>query len=79
MAVGLTVALGWPLSPWPWLYPLYYVALLFPRQHFDDALRGQVRRRGRSTAVAFLRIIPYSTSAVAVRLHASRAGTILQS
>ncbi|MCA1665429.1 MAG: hypothetical protein LC659_14390 [Myxococcales bacterium] len=20
----------------PWLYPLYYVVLLLPRQHFDD-------------------------------------------
>jgi len=37
MAVGLTLALGYPASPWPWLYPLYYVALLVPRQHFDDA------------------------------------------
>jgi steroid 5-alpha reductase family enzyme len=36
MAVGLTLALGWPLSPWPWLYPLYYLVLLLPRQHFDD-------------------------------------------
>jgi protein-S-isoprenylcysteine O-methyltransferase Ste14 len=37
MALGLTLALGWPLVPWPWLYPLYYVALLFPRQRDDDA------------------------------------------
>ncbi|MFT4612831.1 MAG: hypothetical protein ACI9OT_002222, partial [Gammaproteobacteria bacterium] len=22
--------------PWPWLYPLYYIALLFPRQMDDD-------------------------------------------
>lgn len=36
MALGLTLALGWPSSPWPWLYPLYYFALLVPRQHFDD-------------------------------------------
>ncbi|MGZ3438746.1 MAG: DUF1295 domain-containing protein [Polyangia bacterium] len=36
MAVGLTLALGWPLLPIPWLYPLYYVALLLPRQHSDD-------------------------------------------
>ena len=36
MAIGLTLALGWPLSPIPWLYPLYYVALLLPRQHDDD-------------------------------------------
>lgn len=36
MAVGLTLALGRPLDPWPWLYPLYYVALLVPRQADDD-------------------------------------------
>lgn len=36
MAVGLALALGWPLDPLPWLYPLYYVALLFPRQADDD-------------------------------------------
>ena len=55
MAVGLALALGWPLSPWPWLYPLYYVALLFPRQADDDrrcatkygALWDEYRRRVR--------------------------------
>jgi len=36
MAVGLTLALGRPLDPWPWLYPIYYVALLVPRQLDDD-------------------------------------------
>ena len=36
MAVGLTLALGRPLDPWPWLYPLYYIALLVPRQADDD-------------------------------------------
>jgi len=36
MATGLTLALGWPLDPWPWLYPLYYLALLLPRQADDD-------------------------------------------
>jgi protein-S-isoprenylcysteine O-methyltransferase Ste14 len=36
MAVGLVLALGRPLDPWPWLYPLYYVALLVPRQADDD-------------------------------------------
>jgi hypothetical protein len=36
MAVGLTLALGDPLEPFRWLYPLYYVALLFPRQADDD-------------------------------------------
>ena len=36
MAAGLALALGRPLDPWPWLYPLYYVALLLPRQADDD-------------------------------------------
>jgi len=36
MAVGLTLALGHPGAVAPWLYPLYYVALLFPRQADDD-------------------------------------------
>jgi protein-S-isoprenylcysteine O-methyltransferase Ste14 len=36
MAVGLTLALGWPLAPAPWLYPLYYIVLLVPRQIADD-------------------------------------------
>jgi steroid 5-alpha reductase family enzyme len=36
MALGLTLALGFPLNPWPWLYPLYYVALLVPRERDDD-------------------------------------------
>lgn len=37
MAVGLALSLGHPTSVWPWLYPLYYVLLLLPRQHDDDA------------------------------------------
>jgi len=36
MATALTLCLGYPLELAPWLYPLYYVALLFPRQFFDD-------------------------------------------
>lgn len=36
MAVGLTLVLGWPLDFAPWLYPLYYIALLVPRQIQDD-------------------------------------------
>ncbi len=36
MATGLTLSLGYPFEFFPWLYPLYYVALLFPRQYFDD-------------------------------------------
>jgi delta14-sterol reductase len=36
MATGLTLALGYPGHIGPWLYPLYYVALLVPRQIDDD-------------------------------------------
>jgi delta14-sterol reductase len=36
MALGLTLALGYPSALLPWLYPLYYVALLVPRQLDDD-------------------------------------------
>lgn len=36
MAIGLTLALGLPGHFAPWLYPLYYVALLVPRQIDDD-------------------------------------------
>ena len=36
MATGLTLALGYPDHIMPWLYPLYYVALLVPRQIDDD-------------------------------------------
>lgn len=36
MAIGLTLALGRPDQLTTWLYPLYYVALLVPRQRDDD-------------------------------------------
>lgn len=36
MATGIVLATGHPQTLWPWLYPLYYVALLFPRQIDDD-------------------------------------------
>jgi delta14-sterol reductase len=36
MATGLTLALGYPGHIGPWLYPLYYVLLLVPRQFDDD-------------------------------------------
>ncbi|MCG8590326.1 MAG: DUF1295 domain-containing protein [Proteobacteria bacterium] len=36
MASGLALALGWPLEPAPWLYPLYYVLLLGTRERDDD-------------------------------------------
>lgn len=37
MASGLTLALGRPWDPLPWLYPLYYLLLLVPREWDDDA------------------------------------------
>jgi delta14-sterol reductase len=36
MASALALVLGYPSSPGPWLYPLYYVLLLVPRQVADD-------------------------------------------
>ena len=37
MATGLTLALGYPGHWATWLYPVYYVGLLVPRQRDDDA------------------------------------------
>ncbi len=45
MATALALALGAPLALGPWLYPLYYVALLVPRQRDDD--RRCARRYGK--------------------------------
>jgi protein-S-isoprenylcysteine O-methyltransferase Ste14 len=36
MAIGLTLSLGWPATWVIWLYPLYYVALLLPRERADE-------------------------------------------
>jgi protein-S-isoprenylcysteine O-methyltransferase Ste14 len=36
MAIGLTLVLGRPAVWLVWLYPLYYVALLFPRERADE-------------------------------------------
>jgi delta14-sterol reductase len=36
MALGLALVLGWPTAIGPWLYPLYYLVLLLPRQVDDD-------------------------------------------
>ena len=38
MASGIVLSVGYPMLPWPWLYPLYYVILLFTRQMADDKL-----------------------------------------
>ena len=38
MATGIALSAGYP-AVWPvWLYPLYYVALLFTRQYDDDKI-----------------------------------------
>jgi protein-S-isoprenylcysteine O-methyltransferase Ste14 len=37
MATAIALSVGYPGSIWPWLYPLYYVALFIPRQIDDDA------------------------------------------
>jgi delta14-sterol reductase len=36
MAIGIVLSTGHPNIFWSWLYPLYYVALLLPRQLADD-------------------------------------------
>jgi len=36
MALGLTLSLGYLADLVPWLYPVYYVVLLFPRERDDD-------------------------------------------
>jgi len=36
MATGIILCTGYPTLIWPWLYPLYYVVLLFMRQRDDD-------------------------------------------
>jgi protein-S-isoprenylcysteine O-methyltransferase Ste14 len=36
MAAALALCLGYPGAIWPWLYPIYYLALLLPRQIADD-------------------------------------------
>jgi len=36
MATGLALSLGYPTAIGPWLYPLFYLVLLLPRQIDDD-------------------------------------------
>ena len=36
MAVGIALSVGYPGMLWVWLYPLYYLGLLLPRQFYDD-------------------------------------------
>jgi protein-S-isoprenylcysteine O-methyltransferase Ste14 len=56
MACALTLALGWPGALAPWLYPLYYLVLLLPRQHYDD-----IRCAAKYGALwtAYTRRVPY--------------------
>lgn len=56
MATGIVLAVGHPGQFWPWLYPLYYVALLVPRQ-FDDDKR--CARKYGPLWEAYLRKVPY--------------------
>lgn len=61
MATAIALSVGHPDSIWPWLYPLYYVALLIPRQIDDDkrcaAKYGELWQKY-TTKVKY-RIIPY--------------------
>ena len=36
MALGIALSVGYSGILWVWLYPIYYVALLLPRQIDDD-------------------------------------------
>ena len=56
MASALALVLGYPTSVWPWLYPLYYVLLLIPRQIDDD--RRCAERYG-ELWVEYCRRVPY--------------------
>ncbi|KAL1519188.1 hypothetical protein AB1Y20_003448 [Prymnesium parvum] len=58
---GSLVAQSWPEALLPWAYPIYYVAILIPRQHDDDDLLrckyGDAVFRLYSEAVPY-RIVP---------------------
>ena len=61
MATGIALTVSAEAGFWPWLYPLYYVALLFPRQ-IDDDKRCQVKYGklwATYTEQVKYRIIPY--------------------
>jgi hypothetical protein len=36
MAIGIVLCIGYPFTLWPWLYPIYYIVLLLPRQLADN-------------------------------------------
>lgn len=56
MATGLTLALGFPDHVTPWLYPLYYAALLVPRQIDDDRRCAQ---KYEGLWAEYVRRVPY--------------------
>lgn len=56
MATGLILCVGYPMMIGPWLYPLYYVVLLFPRQIDDDKRCAQ--KYGELWAT-YLKRVPY--------------------
>ena len=60
-ATGIILCTGYPMLIWPWLYPLYYVALLFTRQADDD--RRCAKKYGdlwkKYVKMVPYRIIPY--------------------
>jgi steroid 5-alpha reductase family enzyme len=56
MATGLALALGYPDHIGPWLYPLYYVALLVPRQ-IDDDRRCALKYKG--LWAEYVKRVPY--------------------
>jgi delta14-sterol reductase len=56
MASALALCVGYPRALWPWLYPLYYVALLVPRQRDDD--RRCAEKYG-ALWNEYCRIVPY--------------------
>jgi len=56
MASGIILCVGQPASIWPWLYPLYYVALLFTRQADDDK---RCALKYGALWEQYLKIVPY--------------------
>jgi delta14-sterol reductase len=56
MATGIVLCTGYPDLIWPWLYPLYYVGLLFTRQADDN--RRCARKYG-SLWETYVKRVPY--------------------
>ncbi len=62
MAIAIVIAVGYPYLAWPWIYPLYYIALLVPRQMDDDtrcrlkygALWAQYEKKVRYRIIPFI-------------------------